>query len=244
MKELTFKFKQFSARHSGSSMRIGVDAVLIGAWAQIEKAKSILDVGTGCGVIALMCAQRNPDAKIIGIDTDKGSIEEAEYNFRHSPWSDRLTATQLDFTMLSLQDLLSCYGKDSVDFIISNPPYFNAGMQQIDTSRKIARHQAALSPHSLLSQGSRLLSPEGKIAMIVPVSEREACEETASANGLFLQRHADVCGRRGKGPKRVMLEYGLADYGAPISQLINIEEETGGYTQEYQNLTDDFYIIF
>ena len=134
MRKSFFRFKKFACSHGAGSMKIGVDA------------------GTGCGVIALMCAQRNPASDILAIDVDDSSVMEARENFSMSPWSGRLEAMHEDFNHISLKD---------VDLIISNPPYFNSGISSPDTPRLMARHQSDLSPHVLLTKGKDMLSERG-----------------------------------------------------------------------------------
>ena len=96
----TFHFKQFDVLNDKTAMKVGTDGVLLGAWCNVSGARRVLDVGTGCGVIALMVAQRNPDASVLGIDIDASGVEEASYNFAHSPWGDRLEARCVDFNDL------------------------------------------------------------------------------------------------------------------------------------------------
>ena len=92
MSSEVFYFKQFDVRHDRSSMRVGTDGVLLGAWAghQPLGRLSILDIGTGCGLIALMLAQRFPEAHITGIDIDLPSVEEARENVLNAPFHDRI----------------------------------------------------------------------------------------------------------------------------------------------------------
>ena len=115
-REKVFKFKQFAVLNDRTAMKVGTDGVLLGAWCPVEGARRVLDVGTGCGVIALMVAHRNTDAVIDAIDIDHDAIDEATLNFANSPWSERLTAIEGDFNNLN-----TAVG---YDLIVSNPPYF------------------------------------------------------------------------------------------------------------------------
>ena len=156
-----FRFKNFSVSHSRSSMKIGVDAVLIGSWAA-ENASEILDVGCGCGIISLMMAQRFPEAQILGLDIHPESVEESRSNFVSSPWSRRLKAIEGEFPIAS--EL--CERK--FDLIISNPPFFASGLTELKTPRERARHQASLSVESLLKHSKDFLIQNGVLAMIFP----------------------------------------------------------------------------
>ena len=109
-----FRFKQFTVQHQRSSMKVGTDAVLLGAWCELNGAQRVLDVGTGCGVIALMVAQRNADATILAIDIDPASVNEAQENFDASPWAERLHACRHDFNDLT--------DDEGFDLIVTNPP--------------------------------------------------------------------------------------------------------------------------
>lgn len=227
-------------------MRIGVDAVLLGAWVNLprpcEHLKSnsfhVLDVGTGCGVIALMVAQRCLNAIICAIDVDKDSVVEAEENFRNSPWRSRLSAYRLDFT--------SIIENAKYDLIISNPPYFNAGINDFDTSRKIARHEGSLSPVTLLRDGSRLLNPEGRIAMVIPCERvGEVCDK-ACKYGLSLSRLTNVRGRADIAPKRSLLEFVKSESNDNIPEIntLVLEKEIGKPTDEHLAICRDFYLKF
>lgn len=235
MKKDIFSFKRFDCFHHRSSMKIGVDAVLIGAWADIRDARRILDVGTGCGVIALMCAQRNPDAIIRGIDTDEKSVGEASLNFRNSEWGDRLSADLCDFN--SLEHL-------QFDHIISNPPYFKSGIDNPVTARESARHEASLSPVSILAGGARMLSENGHVSMVFPFLRREEIYGAARSLGYSTVRELLVKGNPNAEYKRVLADFALRQDSPLHSETLVIEEAPGVYTQEYKDLCRDFYLKF
>lgn len=197
-----FRFKHFECHHSGSSMKIGVDAVLVGAWADVTGANRILDVGCGCGVIALMCAQRNGEAEILAVDIDLASVEEAAVNFSASPWSDRLTASHDDFNELEVHD---------VDLIVSNPPYFDSGVSSPDSVRLMARHESTLGPVAIVEKSGKMLSSRGKVAMVIPDDRFIAVTSVALANNLCLARACRVRGHDKAPVKRVLVEYCRTD---------------------------------
>lgn len=242
MRKSVFRFKKFECVHGSGSMKIGVDAVLTGAWADIGNASNILDVGTGCGVIALMCAQRNSGAKIHAIDIDEASVAEARYNFEHSPWSERLSLEMVPFGEPG-----ECgeYGTLKYDLIVSNPPYFDSGIVNPDSARLKARHQDELSPEVLIVKGCGMLSPKGRIAMIVPFGQEIHLRDVAEGIGLSLSRMCYVKGHPEAPVKRVLLEFMDSDAvdGLQISNL-TLELSPGMPSDEHRLLCKDFYLKF
>lgn len=234
----SFHFKKFSCLHSQSSMKIGVDAVILGCWTNVNGRK-ILDVGTGCGVIALICAQRNNSAMIEAIDIDTASIDEASANFNNSPWSKRLKATLEDFTD---------YHQNSIDLIISNPPYFDSGIKQPSTNRERARHKSRLSPEIIITHGSRLLSPNGRISLIVPYEQHENLSILASSCHLSLERICHIKGHKDNRFKRSLLEFTSSEpkktREREIEELILYKDHHNEPTVEYKELCKDFYLKF
>lgn len=238
MRKSVFRFKQFDCMHGGGSMKIGVDAVLVGAWADVSDAGSILDVGTGCGVIALMCAQRQPGAKVTAIDIDEASVAEARVNFAASPWANRLSALNVDFVDFKMSE---------VDLIVSNPPYFDSGITNPDTPRLVARHEDGLSPAVILERGASMLSDTGRIAMIVPALRFDEVCDSAKSAGLSLRRAEKVRGHEKAPVKRVLLEFcnatvpSLAFEGIPT---LTLEESPGLPTAAHRALCHDFYLKY
>ncbi len=220
-------------------MKVGVDAVILGAWAD-STGSSILDIGCGCGVISLMMAQRNPNARIIGIDIHEQSVIEANDNFNSSPWNTRLEAKNIDFMEFPENKLF--------DLLISNPPYFDSGIVEPDTPRLIARHESFLSPKSILRKGKNILKEKGRIALVVPFEREEEVKGEALASGYFTLRILRVSGSEGKMPKRSFMEF-VTDpahesaYERAI-QTFCIQNREGEYTSEYHSLCEDFYLKF
>lgn len=242
-----FRFKRFDCRHADSTMKIGVDAVLIASWADLRGAGSILDVGCGCGVIALICAQRNPDALIEAIDIDERSVLESRYNFLNSPWIDRLQAEVKDFARLRDRKF---------DVLISNPPYFASGIDKPDTARLKARHEDSLSPVTLLKEGRRLLNPGGSVAMVIPSDRFSVIEQAAEDFGYRLARGCKVRGLPTAPFKRLLLQYVLTEeetgekrHGIEKAEELPFEELTletvpGSPTEQHRKLCGDLYLKF
>lgn len=238
-----FKFKKFSVSHHRSSMKVGVDGVLIGSWADVDGARSILDVGTGCGLIALMMAQRCTDASVTGIEIDEASVEEASENFTDSEWSDRLRIIYGSFPEdLKLEE------KGKYDLIVSNPPFFDSGIGDIQTRRERARHQGTLSPSVILQASSLILNPDGRLAMVVPAEFSSSLEEEAKDIGLCLMKKCLVRGHEGAPYKRALLQWrcvgDFSEKDDEITEYLTLEATQNIPTEEYRRLCKNFYLKF
>lgn len=239
MKTDRFKFKKFSVSHSNSSMKVGIDSILLGCWSDLKGTKKILDVGTGCGLLALMCAQRNPEAIIEAIDVDPSSVTEATENFESSEWSKRLLCFKINFNE---------FKGSKYDLIISNPPYFKSGISEVNNPRERARHQDSLSPEILIKHGVDLLSGNGKISMIIPTNQATDLKEHATKHGLSLSRITIIHGREDLPSKRAMLEFVLNNsrdnIGLPKAEHLILEDSLGQPTKEFKELCKEFYLKF
>lgn len=249
MKHLSpFKFKQFSVSHNRSAMKVGVDGVLIGCWANVEDANAILDVGTGCGVIALIMAQRQPKAEITAIDIDYLSAAEAADNFKNSPWSQRLNLIHGRFPEGVITNGDGGNSMCRFDLIISNPPYFNSGVTQVQTPRERARHQGELSPSSLLIESIPLLNPGGSLAMVIPSELFYELDIVAQSVGYTLTRKCLVRGHQNAPFKRVLLQWRLGqlfpDDKKCQEDILTLEISSGNPTDDYRRLCRDFYLKF
>lgn len=235
-----FRFKHFSALHGRSSMKIGVDAVLLGAWAGKADAATILDAGTGCGVIALMLKQIHPEAEVLAIDVDEDSVEEAAGNFERSGFSPGLRAKKMSFPT----DLKE-FGL-RFDMIVSNPPYFKSGIENPSTSRERARHQASLSVFSLLESCRSMLNPGGVLAVIIPAVYRDEALEFGRSHGMVPSRECLVRNNPRRPFKRVMMEFMRKEEipdSSPEMQSLTLFED-GEPTSGYKQLCKDFYLKF
>ncbi len=242
MKERLFSFKQFRVSHGRSAIPIGVDGVLIGAWAYASGEK-ILDVGTGCGVIALMLAQRNESAGIIGIDVDIPSVEEARENFVASPWKERLRSIECN-----VSEVASRLGL--FDSVVSNPPFYKAGVDPVLSSRMLARHQGELSPESLIHYSSEFLKEGGTLSMIVPSEMTESLKQIGMQKGFVTTRVCRVAHHEGAPFKRAMVELRKlsGSDGGGRSEEENEElilfNPDGAPSDRHRELCGDFYLKF
>lgn len=240
-----FVFKQFAVEHCHSSMKVGIDAVVLGAWVNIpETAKRVMDVGCGCGVISLMVAQRFPEVRIKGIDIDYNSIRESKSNFKNSPWRDRIEAETKNFNEID----------DKYDYIISNPPYFEDGLKDTNSVRLTARHQGELSPVNLIKKGAELLNEHGKIGLVFPYLQVNEIFEKLKEVKLKPIRMLLMAGNNQLEFKRCFIEFekteikwntgNKKDELQKITEYIYVKNEYGEYSEQYRNLCKDFYLKF
>lgn len=237
-----FRFKQFSVEHERSAMKVGVDGVLVGCWADTEGSRCILDVGCGCGLISLIMAQRCPEATVLGIDIDMPSVEEAKGNVLGSPWSERVRIENVSFP----DGMISC-GETDFDLIVSNPPYFNSGISDASTRRKKARHQGELSPLSLINHSRQLLRKGGSLVMVIPAEEFESVEDEGDKQGFKLVRKCRVRGHCKAPWKRLLLQWVYAGQNDILSyreESLTLEVSPGQPTDDYRRLCKDFYLKF
>lgn len=233
-----FKFKKFTVWHDRCAMKVGTDAVLLGAWAEVSDCKSILDVGTGTGIIALMLAQRG-DGNIDAIDIDGDASAQAESNVAASPFAGRIRVVHA-----SLSEFAAASTGKEYDLIVSNPPYFVNSLKCPDSRRAAARHTDSLPLPSLVHDAAGMLSPSGRIALVLPFGELMEVEKAARENALFIHRQTDVIPVRGASPKRLLVELSRLDAGTEgrSRDTLVIEEPSHSHTPEYVSLTRDFYL--
>lgn len=240
--KLGFRFQQFFVRHDRSSMKVGTDGVLLGAWSPICRENSensefrILDVGTGSGLIALMLAQRCPEAQIDAIDIDEASCLQAQENVDASPWAERLHVAQS-----SLQD----WQDREYDLVVSNPPYFVDSLKAPDAARCAARHNDTLPFRTLIAESTRRLKPDGTLAVIVPAEAEDELQFLAETEGLRCTQKCYVHPKPGRPAKRVMLAWKHSNTSARLGGLtehLTLEDDRGGRSEAYQQLTKDFYL--
>lgn len=232
-----FKFKQFTVYHDKCAMKVGMDGSLLGAWAGCSiQPLRILDIGTGTGLIALMVAQRFENAQITGIDIQSTCTEQARENIDNSPFSNRIT--------LEVSPVQSFQSDQLFDLIVCNPPFFNRSSQSGQIDRDTARHDDTLSFSELTEHASRLLSPKGIFALIIPEDRASEFMTFAEAEGLHLQRSVRVKGRVGGVVKRRLLEFSPSyPVEAPILEELAVEADIKVWTEEYKALLREFYIV-
>ncbi|WP_299677635.1 tRNA1(Val) (adenine(37)-N6)-methyltransferase [uncultured Tenacibaculum sp.] len=235
-----FKFKEFTVHQDKAAMKIGTDAVLLGAWSDINfYPDSILDIGSGTGVIALMLAQRTDAMTIDAIEIDEAAYEQSVENFERSEWGDRLFCYHASFQEFAdeMQE-----DEETYDVIISNPPFYNAEFLSEDESRNKARFtNTALSFEELIKGVSVLLSETGEFNVIIPFEEEKSFVDLAKEHKLLVNRICRVKGNVNSELKRSLLAFSFEDKELIEEELV-IEKERHQYTDAYIDLTKDFYL--
>lgn len=234
-----FRFKEFTIEQDKVAMKIGTDAVLLGAWCALEDAfDTILDVGSGTGVIALMLAQRSFANTIDAVEKNDNAYEQTVENFENSDWGDRLFCYHTDFQ--NFADEIS-EEEETYDLIVSNPPFYTDEFETENSDRNEARFTSSLSFNDLIEGVSKILSEEGTFATIVPFKEEASFIELAKSHQLHVSRVCNVQGNPSSEIKRSLLEFTFKAQEVKKEHLI-IEKERHQYTKAYVALTKDFYL--
>ena len=231
-----FQFKQFSVAQDRCAMKVGTDSVLLGAWCNLDAApKTILDIGAGTGILALILAQRSASELIDAMEIDADAYEQCVHNFENSDWGDRLFCYHA-----SLEEFVNEID-DTYDLIISNPPFYTDSYKSGNEMRNKARFEEALPFEELLTSASRLLSAVGQLNVIIPFSEETNFISLAENAGLYPSRILRVRGQEESPIKRSLICFTFQEKKIEISEL-TIEITRHRYTNEYINLTKDFYL--
>jgi tRNA1Val (adenine37-N6)-methyltransferase len=255
MSSPNFRFKHFTVWHDRCAMKVGTDGVLLGAWCPLAIAKNqssrtnrphrVLDIGTGSGLIALMLAQRfsstsllantpSPIAYIDAIDIDANAVAQAQDNFAHSPWENMLHAHHS-----TLQD----WQAEGYDLIVSNPPYFQASLKNPNQQRATARHTDSLSYEELIAHAARLLNDSGVLALILPIEAENEIWALANHHELYPTHITHIHSKPNKPAKRLLIAFTHKKSSEKTTiRTFYIESESAPRSQEYQDLTRDFYL--
>ncbi|MCF2444997.1 methyltransferase [Dyadobacter sp. CY345] len=234
-----FKFKQFTVQQDKCAMKVCTDACVFGGWADIESAEHILDIGTGTGLLSLMAAQRNINAKICAVELDADAFSQAKENIEYSPFANRI-----EIFHTAIQDFLSS-GK--FDCIISNPPFFQSDLRSPDAKINQAHHSDSLTFQDLLNAVNRLLTQTGRFNILLPVEEGIFFQELAEKSGLILIRKLTLFHQNGKKPFRSLMVFGRGEYADNrlVSDDLFIYDDDGKtYQSKFAELMKDFYLIF
>lgn len=237
-----FTFKQFTICDEHCAMKVGTDGVLLGAWADTKGAKHIIDAGSGSGLIALMLAQRTPEAHVTGVEIDAAAADDARHNAACAPFGERVN--------IECADLLS-YARShpqTADCVVSNPPYHEETLLPPSSARAAARHTAGggLTFTALLEATTLLLKPDARrhcFSVVLPTAAASRFEATAAIYGLSLTRRTEVLTRPTKPCKRVLLEFSRGSHAeATKTERLVLVDGQGGRSEGYQALCRDFYL--
>lgn len=229
-----FHFKQFTVRHDRCTMKVGTDAVLIGAWVDVTDTQNILDIGTGSGVIALVLAQRTqPSVHIESVEIEKDDADQAAENFRNSPW-----ASRMGLHHGSIQDY---HPFVEFDLIVTNPPYFNRSLAPPDKKRHQVRHTTSLSYDDLLSAVARLLTKNGRFNLILPFREASLFSEVAFRYGFFCSRRYHFRTRKEKPLERTLMEFTRQPHSVAEGEIL-LYDKGLLWSSSYRDLITNFYV--
>jgi tRNA1Val (adenine37-N6)-methyltransferase len=235
MPSADFIFKHFIIRQDKCAMKVGTDGLILGSYVNpVTSTKRILDIGTGTGLLSLMMAQKSK-ATVDAIDIDAGAVEQAAENFKNSYWAARLNAIHAP-----LQSFRPAY---TFDLIISNPPFFGdhgSIAKAAGKERQLARSQSGLSFDELISNANRLLSPQGKIYLIIPATASQEIERLSEKYELNINELLDIKSRQNSDVIRNIICLSKEKLPLRSDQLI-IYNEGKGYSPDYIMLTRDFY---
>lgn len=229
-----FQFKQFTIQQGQTAMKVGTDGVLLGAWARLPDAASLLDIGTGTGLIALMAAQRTQHACIDAVEINPEAYRQACDNAAASPWAHRIS--------LHLISVFDYHPEHPFDCILCNPPFYLHSTPAPDRSRTTARHCQEFTHTDLLQAARRLLKEQGRLNLILPTEEAEILLAAAPAYSAYPSRITRVKPTPHKPPKRYLMEFAFSPVSAPEMREITIEYARHQYSPEYRELTQSFYL--
>lgn len=215
-------------------MKVGTDGVLLGAWFPMNEGCTVLDIGTGTGLVAIMAAQRGA-GRVTAVDIDPDAVGQARANAANSPWADRIDVVCSDIALFN--------AGFRYDRIVCNPPYFRDSLRSPDSGRNTARHNDSLSFETLSACASRLLADDGRLCLVLPRDAVETFSRCAAAQGLYMSHRTDVVTAPGKTPKRSLVEFGLNCFDLK-TELVSICGSDGMETSEYVNLVKDFYLKY
>jgi tRNA1Val (adenine37-N6)-methyltransferase len=233
-----FKFKQFSIEQNDSVFKVGTDGVLLAAWADTTGASRILDVGTGTGLVALVTAQKQPDARIDAIDIQKESFEIARGNVNNSKWKNNIHVFQTSFRDHAASTPFP------YDLIISNPPFFIGSLKNPSTVKSMARHADSLSMNEIAEGSAKLLTPGGKLVLIYPCREADIFQQYAKQHGLFCAKKLFIRPVPGKGYERTLMEFRRLATDCEENEITIEKGPRHHYTDEFKKLTEAFYLYF
>lgn len=241
-----FRCKQFFIAHDQCAMKVGTDSLLLGAWALLpehQQAKPCLDIGSGSGLLALMLAQRlqvkSQTRFVCAVEIDASAAEQAAQNVALSPWANQIQVIQGDILTYAQQD----HHVARFELVLSNPPYFEQSLKSTDEKRALARHTDSLPLPKLLEVSSRLASPTGSFALVLPVQTAREVVEQAPRFGWYLQRWCEVSENPRKKVKLALMQFGREVTAIERTTLF-IRDEASNYSEAYRALLADFYLNF
>lgn len=227
-----FQFKHFSVTQADNAMKVGTDAMLLGSLAAAENPSRILDIGSGTGVLALMAAQRFANAYVCGVEIDAKSAAEGSANFRNNPWSQRMEMVRSNF--------LEFQSESPFDLVLSNPPFYQSRLENLDARLAQSRHESALPVEAMLERVGEILASSGAFWVIIPIETQNHWVQTAQTKGLFPAKEISIQGNPKAETKRVILCFSKNQQATTQSHFM-VRNLDGSYSKEYIELTKEFH---
>jgi len=227
-----FTFKQFKVEHDSCAMKVSTDGILLGAWAYLKGANTLLDIGTGTGLLALMCKQRQPALSITAVEIDEAAYKQAQQNIASSPWPN---ITVKHTTIQAFEQAAP------FDVVISNPPYFNRSLKGLSDARNTARHTDGLSFDELIHAYMRLSHEHSCFNVILPTTEAGLFIELAKQSGLYLNAHCQIKTTPSKAFSRSLMRFSLVNTLPELTSLC-IKDDNNRYSDDYIALCKAFYL--
>ncbi|MDR0802948.1 methyltransferase [Fluviicola sp.] len=226
-----FRFRHFQIQQQHAALKVGTDSMVLGTLCHWDSPGKLLDIGTGTGVLTLMCAQRFPFEEIIGLEISEEAFLDAQINAWNNPFTSRI--------LIVNQAIQNYWPEFQFDAIISNPPFFENSFKNPDKQKSLARHTDSLTFSELLDAISRLLSPAGKAWIILPFEAHEAFVQHADQKNLFPANLITIFGKPGK-QTRTIVSLRKQQTNVQESSFC-IRDEYRNYTEEYKELTKEFH---
>lgn len=219
-------------------MKINTDGVLLGALSNADQPKTILDIGTGTGVIALMLAQRFNDALIDAVEIDEIAAETAKHNFEASPFVDRLNLYADDF-----EEYFNKHPEKKYDLIVSNPPFYINALESPTANKTLAKHADEHFFETLIVSAGKHLTNMGEFWLILPLQTAQLVKVIAVDCGLSLKQAINVLSYPDSEQHREILVFTLSAE-KKMDEWFVIYDEPKVYSQQYQEVLKPFFTIF
>jgi tRNA1Val (adenine37-N6)-methyltransferase len=213
------QFKQFTVCDDRCAMKVGTDALLLGAWCHVEQSRSILDIGSGSGIITLMLAQRASKANLVGVELELNAYEQCNENIHRSPFADRIETCNQSVQEFSKE----AKRLNAFEVVVSNPPFFHDKPKSPDLARNLARHDDSLSLAELLESSLRCLKSSGRLMLVWPMERREELHAEAKVQGLHLVRELTIQGSPDHVSTRFLSEWSRGACSTVIQERMCIE---------------------
>ena len=240
MKNSWFQFKQFLIHQDKSAMKVTTDSCLFGAWVadhlKNENAvQSILDIGTGTGLLALMIAQQT-SARIDALELDPSAALQAKQNSEGSPFRDRINVIH--------GDVRETKSEKTYDVIVSNPPFYENELKSASNIRNIAHHGDQLKLEELLIIIKKNLKPDGLFFLLLPFKRDKELEQLLENNQLEIAEKVMIRQSTGHNYFRIVLmgHHKNVIKNEPKQSEIAISDGHGSYTAEFTALLSDYYL--